>query len=184
MINMKKAAILMGLMGFCFTVIAQKYMTQSATIKFFSETPIENIDAVNNQVASVLDAKSGELAFSLLIRAFAFEKALMQEHFNEKYMESDKYPKSTFKGKIENFQIEDLTKEFSEYKVKGELSIHGISKEIEVTAQIKKDGKNIIAHSVFTVDVADYEIKIPATVRENISKTIELTVDAEYELVK
>lgn len=178
---MKKSVLFLGLIGLSLASMAQKYMTQSATIKFFSETPVENIEAVNNQVSTVLNAENGELAFSLLIKAFVFEKALMQEHFNEKYMESGEYPKSTFKGKIKDFDLENLSEEFSEYKVSGVLTIHGVSKEIEVNALMKKAGEQVLAKSTFQVEVADYEIKIPSTVRENIAKTIEITIDAEYE---
>jgi hypothetical protein len=178
---MKNIVLFIGLIGFSFATMAQKYMTQSGTIKFYSETPVENIEAINNQVSTVLNAENGELVFSLLIKAFVFEKALMQEHFNEKYMESDQFPKSTFKGKIKDFSLDKLSEEYTEFNVVGELTIHGVSQEIEITAKLKMSGDKIIANSTFQVEVADYEIKIPSTVRENIAKTIEITVDAEYE---
>lgn len=179
---MKKSVLFLGLIGLSLVSVAQKYMTQSATIKFFSETPVEDIEAENNQVSTVLNAENGELAFSLLIKAFVFEKALMQEHFNEKYMESDEFPKSTFKGKIEGFSLDKLSEEeFTEFKATGVLTIHGVSKEIEVVAELKMAGDQILAKSTFQVKVADYEIKIPSSVRDNIAKTIEITIDAEYE---
>lgn len=178
---MKKSVLFISLVVLSFAGMAQKYMTQSGTIKFFSETPVENIEAVNNQVSTVLNAENGELVFSLLIKAFVFEKALMQEHFNEKYMESDQFPKSTFKGKLLDFSLDQLSSEFTDFKVKGELTIHGVTKEIEIVAQLKLDGDQIVAKSNFTVEVADYEIKIPSAVRENIAKTIEITVNADYE---
>lgn len=178
---MKKSVLFISLVVLSFAAMAQKYMTQSGTIKFFSETPVENIEAVNNQVSTVLNAENGELVFSLLIKAFVFEKALMQEHFNEKYMESDQFPKSTFKGKLLDFSLDQLSSEFTDFKVKGELTIHGVTKEIEIVAQLKLEGDQIVAKSNFTVEVADYEIKIPSAVRENIAKTIEITVNADYE---
>ncbi|MAC94991.1 MAG: hypothetical protein CMC96_05785 [Flavobacteriales bacterium] len=178
---MKKSVLFISLVVLSFAGMAQKYMTQSGTIKFFSETPVENIEAVNNQVSTVLNAENGELVFSLLIKAFVFEKALMQEHFNEKYMESDQFPKSTFKGKLLDFSLDQLSSEFTDFKVKGELTIHGVTKEIEIVAQLKLEGDQIVAKSNFTVEVADYEIKIPSAVRENIAKTIEITVNADYE---
>lgn len=178
---MKKSVLFISLVVLSFAGMAQKYMTQSGTIKFFSETPVENIEAVNNQVSTVLNAENGELVFSLLIKAFVFEKALMQEHFNEKYMESDQFPKSTFKGKLLDFSLDQLSSEFTDFKVKGELTIHGVTKEIEINAQLKLEGDQIVAKSNFTVEVADYEIKIPSAVRENIAKTIEITVNADYE---
>lgn len=178
---MKKSALFLGLLGLSLAGMAQKYMTQSATIKFFSETSVENIEAVNNQVSTVLNAENGELAFSLLIKAFVFEKALMQEHFNEKYMESDEFPKSTFKGKIKDFSLDQLSEKFADFNVVGELTIHGVTKEIEGIAELKMSGDQIHAKSTFQVEVADYEIKIPSSVRDNIAKTIEITIDAEYE---
>lgn len=179
---MKKSILFIGLIGLSLASMAQKYMTQSATIKFFSETPVENIEAVNNQVSTVLNAENGELAFSLLVKAFVFEKALMQEHFNEKYMESDQFPKSTFKGKIKDFSLEKLSEKFTDFTIVGVLTIHGVSKEVELVAQLKLEKNQIHAKSKFQVEVADYEIKIPSTVSDNIAKTIEVTIDAEYEL--
>ncbi|MEQ8908531.1 MAG: YceI family protein [Vicingaceae bacterium] len=178
---MKRITIILGLFCLSSAIFAQKYMTQSATLKFFSETPVENIEAVNNQVATVINADNGEIVYSLLIKAFVFEKALMQEHFNEKYMESETYPKSTFKGKIEDFNIDDLSEEAKEYKVKGELTIHGVTKEIETIAKLSKVEGKVKALSNFSVEVADYDIKIPSTVRDNIAKTIAIKIDAEYE---
>ncbi len=163
-------------------VYAQKYMTQTGTIQFFSETPVENIEAINNQVSSVIDLESGQIVFSLLMKAFTFEKALMQEHFNEKYVESEKFPKATFKGTIDDHDELQLTSEPQEVEVQGELTIHGVTQNIETKASLMKDktGK-IVGKTTFEVKVADYDIKVPSTVRENIAETIEIKVNAEYE---
>lgn len=166
-----------------FNLQAQKYMTQNGNIQFFSETPVENIDAINNQVSSVIDMESGNLAFSLLMKAFTFEKALMQEHFNEKYVESEKFPKSTFKGSIKDFDKSKFTEGKHEVTVVGKLTIHGVTQEIEAPGTIEVKGDKLIVNSTFTVEVADYDIKIPSTVRDNIAKTIEIKVDAEYEAI-
>lgn len=162
---------------------AQKYLTQSGTITFFSETPMENIDAVNNQVSSVLNAENGELAFSLLMKAFVFEKALMQEHFNEKYVESPKFPKSTFKGTISSFDLSKLSDSSTEFPVKGKLTIHGVTKEVSAVMKISKSGEKINANSKFTINLDDFDIKIPAAVKDNISKTIDIKVKLDYEKV-
>lgn len=162
---------------------AQKYMTQNGTIQFFSETPVENIEAINKQVSSVIDMESGNLAFSLLMKAFTFEKALMQEHFNEKYVESEKFPKSTFKGSIKDFDKSKFTEGKHDVTVSGKLTIHGVTQEIEAPGTIEVKGDQLIVNAIFTVEVADYEIKVPSTVRENIAKTIEIKVNAEYDAI-
>lgn len=165
-----------------FTLTAQKFMTQSGTIKFFSKTPMENIDAVNNQVSSVFNLENGEVVFSVLMKGFVFEKALMQEHFNEKYVESDKFPKSNFKGSVKNFASVKLTDKPTEVMIAGKMTIHGVTKDIETKGTLTKvNDKSIKAASVFSVLLADYDIKVPAAVKENISESIEITVNLMYE---
>jgi polyisoprenoid-binding protein YceI len=160
---------------------AQKFMTQNGTISFYSKTAVEDIEAVNNQVSSVVDLESGNMAFSLLMKAFTFEKALMQEHFNEKYIESEKYPKATFKGQIIDMGNVKIGTEPTEVKVKGQLTMHGESNEIECVGTLVKKGDQIIMNSTFPITVADYKIKIPSAVEENIAKTVEVKVNGTYE---
>jgi len=179
---MKKMIMIVTFIGLCLTVISQRQMTRTGTIQFFSETDVEDIEAINNQVSSVLDLASGEMAYTLLMKAFSFEKALMQEHFNEKYVESDKYPKAKFKGKIIGFSPSKLTAKPTEFKVKGSLTIHGVTNEIEVTEKLWKNEKGeILGETTFTIKLADYKIEVPSTVRENISETIEIKVKVNYE---
>jgi hypothetical protein len=156
------------------TVQAQKYMTQNGTISFFSSTPVEDIEAVNNQVSAVLNAESGQIASVLLLKAFNFEKALMQEHFNEKYVESEKFPKSTFKGEILDYENLTVGESPTNVTIKGKLTIHGVTQEIEVqgTLSSKQSVMNLIFD--FDVDVADYDIEIPGPVKEKIAKTIKV----------
>jgi len=161
--------------------IGQRYITQNGNIQFFSETPVENIEAVNNQVSSVIDLANGNMAFSLLMKAFTFEKALMQEHFNEKYVESEKFPKSTFKGQILNFDKESLGEGLQQVKVSGELTIHGETQEIEAPGTMELKGEKLLVNSTFTIPLADYKVKIPAAVDDKIAETIEIQVKCEYE---
>lgn len=161
-----------------FSSFGQKYVTKNGHIKFFSAAAAENIEANNNQVNCALDASNGNLVFKVLIKSFEFEKALMEEHFNENYLESDKYPNSTFSGSIKNLAEIKLDQN-GEYKavVKGNLSIHGITKEVEQEGKlITKDGKVSLV-AVFKVKLEDYKVKIPKTVAENIAEEIEITVD-------
>lgn len=163
------------------TTNAQNYTTKNGKISFFSKTTLENIDAVNNQAISVLNAKTGSLAFSVLITGFLFKKSLMQEHFNDEYMESGKYPKATFKGNIADIATINFVKDGS-YKisVSGDLTIHGVTNKIKVPGTLTIKDKKINASTVFNILLADYKISIPKLVEGNISKSIELKVDCNY----
>ena len=114
------------------SVFAQKYMTKNGKITFNSDAPMEKIEGKNNQVKVIIDATTGDLAFQVLITSFEFKQALMQEHFNENYMESPKYPNSLFKGKITNAKDVNFTKN-GKYNavVEGDLTIHGVTKKVK-----------------------------------------------------
>ncbi len=155
----------------------QKLFTKSAKISFFSKTPMENISAVNSKAVSVWDLSSGQIEFSVLIKGFEFERALMQEHFNENYMESDSYPKATFKGVVENSSVAAFAKD-NIYKVKitGTLTMHGVTKPLSIPATITVKGGIVSASATFTVSAEDYGIKIPSLVAEKISKQITVNI--------
>lgn len=177
---MKKAAILFALL--CTTALsAQKLATRDGYIKFYSHAAVEDIEAENNQVSSVLDMSTGNFAFLVPIKGFVFEKALMQEHFNENYMESGQFPKATFKGSIENYESIDLNKDGT-YNVtfKGTMNIHGTDKEIaEEASFVVKEGTYKL-NATFNLSPEDYGVKIPASKKDNISSTLELTVKMDY----
>ena len=166
-------------------VHAQQYFTRNGRISFFSKATIENIKADNNQVISVINAKTGEVRFSVLNNAFHFPKAKMEDHFNEDYMESSKYPKSTFKGNITDLSKISFDKEGTyTAQVTGDLSMHGITKKVTAPVSFTiKDGK-LTASSVFPITLSDYNINIPDVVRDNISNHIEITATCNYELKK
>ncbi|PHN07954.1 YceI family protein [Flavilitoribacter nigricans] len=166
-------------------LFSQKYFTRAGKVTFTSEAPLEKIEAANEKATSVLDAASGKMEFAVLIKAFQFEKALMQEHFNENYMESSTFPKAVFKGQIVNPSAVDFSKDgIYEVKVAGDMTIHGVTKTIEVPGKIRIERGEISASSVFELTVADFNIKIPAVVRENIAKTVAVSIDLNYELLK
>lgn len=163
----------------------QNYITKTGHIKFYSETPIETIEAHNHAVNSALNPETGDLVFRVLIKSFEFEKALMQEHFNENYMESDVYPNATFKGKIGNLdEIKFFTDGSYDAIIKGDLTIHGVTKAIEEkgTFVVKED--MIQGKSIFNVLLEDYKIKVPGAVKKQISESIEVSVDIMLEEVK
>lgn len=182
---MKRITVILLCLGLVLTANAQKYMTRNGYIGFFSGTPIEDIKADNNQVASVIDISTGEIVFQVLIKSFKFAKALMEEHFNENYLESEKFPKSTFKGKITNLAAVDFSKPGQyEVIVEGDLNIHDVTNKVSVTGSIEVIPGGINANSKFNVVPEDYKIKIPAIVRENIAKIIEVTVAIRYSPVE
>jgi len=162
------------------TLFAQKFITKNGHIRFYSETPMETIEADNKQVNAAYDHESGMMVFKVLMKSFEFEKALMQEHFNENYVESDEYPNATFKGNVVNNTDIELGKlgELS-VKVKGTLTIHGVSKEVEAdgSMDIQKDGIHAIAK--FMIKPADFDIKIPGAVVKNIAEEIEVSIDVD-----
>jgi hypothetical protein len=158
------------------TSIAQeKYYTKSGVIRFESKAPLEDIEAINRSVVCVYDKSSNAIQFSMNIRGFEFKKALMQEHFNENYMESDRFPKAEFKGVI----IGDV-KGFGTFdvKAKGNLLIHGVTKEVEVPGKLNITEDKVQLNAEFTIAVADYKIIIPALVRDKIAKTVKVSVNA------
>ena len=162
-----------------------KYYTKTGKIEFSSKAPMEDIEAKNKTVAAILDTKTGAVQFSVLMKGFEFPKALMQEHFNENYIESDKFPRGEFKGRITNNQNVDYTKDGTyPAEINGKLTIHGVTKDIKTTGTIKVTGSKIDATSVFTVLLSDYKIKIPSLVKDKLSNNIKVTVDCKLEPLK
>ena len=160
---------------------AQKFVCKNGHVWFYSHTPIEDIEAHNNQVVSILDATTGDLAINLLVKAFEFKKAVMQEHFNENYMESDKYPKSTFKGKTINLDKINFKQDgIYPAEVSGDITIHNVTKPITTKGTIEVKGGTITAKAEFIALPKDYNIDIPSVVEKNIAKEIEVNLDATY----
>lgn len=177
---MKKSILLLILTLSC-GLQAQKLKTRSGYIKFFSDAQVEDISAENKQVSSIINLADGSFAFLVPITAFQFEKALMQEHFNENYMESGKFPKATFKGTIEGIQDINLEEDGErEVIFNGVMTIHGVSQEVQQKVLLKvKDGK-LSAEGEFPLKCSDYGIEIPATKADNISNELVITVRFDY----
>ncbi|TSA34139.1 MAG: YceI family protein [Porphyromonadaceae bacterium] len=166
------------------TATAQnRYFTKTGHIGFYSHTSIEDINAINDQVTSFFDIATGEMVFSVLGRSFQFAKPLMQEHFNENYMESEKFPKASFEGKIADLKTCDFTNS-GKYPVKvaGKLTIHGVTKDIEAAGNLTIDKDKITGESVFPINPEDYGIRIPSVVRQNIAESMKVTVQMNYQL--
>jgi len=161
-----------------FSAQAQRYVTKNGFIKFYSDAPLEKIEAINRQVNAAIDISTGDFVFKVLMKSFVFQKALMQEHFNENYVESDKFPEATFIGKVTNLKDINFSKEgVYNADVEGKLTIHNETKNIlaKGTFEVKQD--KLLGNAKFNLVVADYKIKIPNTVVNNIGKTVEVTVE-------
>ncbi|WP_298316519.1 YceI family protein [uncultured Aquimarina sp.] len=159
-----------------------KFLTKKGYTSFFSSTPIEDIKADNNQVLSIIDSSTGTIAISILMKSFMFEKSLMQEHFNENYVESDEYPKAIFKGQIIDFS--DANENETTVTIVGDITIHGITKKIEAKGKINKTEESIKLTGDFPIKVADFGIKIPSIVSNNIAKMIKVTFELDHKPYK
>jgi hypothetical protein len=157
-------------------------MTKTGKISFYSRSKVEKVEADNNEVSSILNTQTGELVFAVLLKSFHFERALMEEHFNENYVESSKFPKSTFKGKITNLAAVNFTKDGAyPVTVNGELTMHGVTKTVSSNGSVTVKAGKIAAFSKFSIKLKDYNITIPTLVGDKISEDIDLTVDCKYE---
>lgn len=163
---------------FAVTGQAQKYVTKNGFIRFYSDAPIEKIEGINRQVKAIIDVTTGEFYFMVLMKSFTFEKALLQEHFNENYVESDKFPNATFLGKIINIKEVNISKDGNyPVTVEGKLTMHGETKQISEKGTFEVMEGKLIGKAKFNIFLSDYKISIPNTVVNNISKTIEISVE-------
>lgn len=178
---------LLALLMFQQLTAQDKYFTKSGKVVFDATSPKspENIDGVNKTTTCVLDTKTGNLQFLLLMKSFEFDRALMQEHFNENYLESNKFPKSDFKGTIVNAAAVNFTKEgVYPVTVKGKLTIHGVTKEAEATGKISIKSGKIQVQSNFIVALSDYNVGIPQLVADKVAKQAKITVDCLLDPLK
>ncbi len=159
------------LIFFVTNLYSQRFITKEAEISFFSEAPIEDISAKNNKVSAVYDDETKQLVFQLNISDFIFPKPLMQEHFNENYLESDKFPKASFSGIVG--QLNEST------TATGTLKIHGESNEVEVKGILVNSNDSVMIDATFRIQLKDFNIKIPKIVMYNIAEEIEVTIIAK-----
>jgi hypothetical protein len=158
-------------------IFAQKFVAEKSFVSFFSHATIEDITAKNTKASSIFNSENGEIVYSIPIKDFQFVKSLMQEHFNEKYMDTEKFPKSTFQGKIVGFQQVDG---IQQVRAEGKLTIHGVTKDIDQPGTIEIQGKKIQMKSKFMITLADYNITRPQLLWQNIAEEVEVTVEFLY----
>lgn len=160
------------------TISQNKYLTKTGTVSFEASVPsFEEVAANNSTVTAILNAENGEFAALALVKGFRFKNALMEEHFNENYAESSKYPKATFKGTLSDFDFDSLK---STYNVSGELEFHGVSKSFEnISVNISQDGSTLIMSGSFKANPADFNIEIPSIVRKKIAESVDVSFTFE-----
>jgi len=151
---------------------AQQYLTRQGNISFDAGSPLEDITAKSESASAVYDISSEKLGVQVLMTSFVFKRALMQEHFNENYVESETYPKASFKGL------------FKEGRAVGTLTIHGVSKEVDVPAEVAVQGEEASLRAEFPVTIEDFKVEIPGTVREKIDAEAKIIVDCTMKLRK
>lgn len=178
---MKQLLFLSAFIAIAATSFSQIYSTKTAQIEFYASTPLENVDAVNNEAESKMLQKNGQIIFAVLIQGFHFRNNLMEHHFNEDYMETTKYPKADFKGFITNISSVDFTKN-GKYNVtaQGSLTIHGVTKNITVPGVIEVTDGKVSATSTFSIHLKDYNVT-GSYIGSKIAEQVRITVNCKYD---
>ena len=162
-----------------------KYFTKKGKVYFNASAKMEKVEATNRSAISVIDTKTGNIQFAVLLKGFEFEKALMQEHFNENYVESDKYPKAEFSGLVLNNADIPYSQEGNyTAKVKGKLTLHGQTKEVQAEGKITVKNGSLTLNAEFIILLSDFKIDIPNLVKDNISNDTKISVDCLMEPLK
>ena len=163
---------------FPFLLNAQRFIIEKSSVVFFSKAAIEDITAQNIKAIGIFDIGSGEIAFSIPVNEFVFAKSLMQEHFNEKYLETEKFPKSTFQGKVSGFQAGAQGSQL--VHATGKLTIHGITKEVDIQGSAEKEKDHLTIKTKFIVVLGDYGIARPQLLWQNIAEQVEVTIEFTF----
>ncbi len=152
---------------------AQKYSTKTGKISFEASVPLfEDVYAENNNSTAIFNADTGDIASLAMVNTFSFKSSLMQEHFNENYAESAKYPKTSFKGKIQNFNKSDLSAKPKSYTISGTLNFHGVDNAVQSTANIYMKDDKIVVQGKFVAKTAHYKVKIPKMVAAKVTENV------------
>ena len=165
-------------MAISFAGYGQKYISEKGSVSFYSHATIEDIKAENKKATSIFDAGTGDIAFSVAIKDFMFAKTMMQEHFNEKYMETEKFPKSTFQGKIVGFDA--IKKGPQQVKAQGKITLHGVTRTLDVPGTMEVQGNRILMKSVFVAKLVDYNITRPEIMFQKIAEQVDVTIDFTF----
>ena len=179
---MKRLILVIALIFYTYKITCQQlYTNKGETIFDGSKESFEPIKATNNNSVSIIDTNNGNIAALIYIKDFEFRLGLMQEHFNENYMYSSKFPKSTFEGVIQNFNYDKLENNYTNFIIEGEIEIKGVKKNISTVATIKKTFEGIDLNTNFNIKLSDYDIKIPRLVFKKIDENVKVSLNYSYE---
>ena len=171
--KLKSCFLLLFLFFFGIVGAQQKYSTKTGVIVFEASVPsFEEVKAKNENTSAILNSSNGEFAALVLVQGFRFKVALMEEHFNENYMESSKFPKAIVKGKLEGFALEDISEEQAEIPLKGTITIHGVTHPLETMVKINREGDGLAMQAAFSLDPKKFDIKIPKIVSNKIANEV------------
>jgi polyisoprenoid-binding protein YceI len=169
-----RSPLLLLIAVFCIlTAQGQKFITEKSEVTFFSSATLEDITATNKKASGLFNTETNEIVFSIPISEFKFKKSLMQQHFNEKYMDTEKFPKSTFQGIVSGFKKE--AKGSQQVYATGKLTIHGVTKDVQINGTIDSSDPKLIMKAVFNVKLEDYNITRPQLLWQNIAEQVEVT---------
>lgn len=176
---MIKSLIIATLILMTNVVLAQKMMTRTGEIKFEATMPgaLDDIAAINSTVSCILDQATGDFVALALVKAFKFKAPLMEEHFNENYIESSKFPKATFKGKITNFDASKINVSKTSYDLEGDLTMHGVTNKIKTKITLFLSSGKLNANANLIVKIKDYKIDIPSIVKNKISDNVNMKIN-------
>ena len=179
---MKKTIIVSIALILANVTFAQRMLTRSGEIKFDASMPnLVEIAGKSNTVSAILDQATGNFATSAIIKSFRFKSPLMEEHFNENYLESSKFPNSTFRGKIAGFDSKKLSAAKTAYDIEGDLTLHGVTKKIKTKIYLSLDGARVAVKGNFSVHAQDYNIEIPSLVKEKFAEQIKVSFDFDLD---
>lgn len=176
---MKRLFVLIELFLLCGYAEGQSFKSSDSEVVFFSSAPLEDIKATNADGSGLFNAGTGAIAFVIPITGFEFRKSLMQQHFNENYLESGKYPQATFEGRLKDYNLQSVGPQ--QVLAEGRMTIHGVTRDVRIKGQFTKLGDNIEMQSKFWIKVADYDIDIPRVVFYNIAEEVEVTVTFRFQ---
>ncbi|RAR75632.1 YceI family protein [Flavobacterium aciduliphilum] len=175
---MKKTIVTLICLVFSSVLFSQKVMTRSGEIKFDATVPgaMDPVVGTSNTVSAILDKATGDFVVQGMVKSFKFKSPLMEEHYNENYMESDKLPKTTFKGKIVGFDGKNGT-----YDVEGDLTIHGVTNKVKTKVTVSNAGGSVTVSGTFTVKLNDYKLEVPAMAKKTLAETAKISIKLELE---
>ena len=179
---MKKVLLILAALVFTSISFGQKLLTRSGEIKFDASMPnLVEIAGKSNTASAILDQATGNFASSVIIKSIRFKAPLMEEHFNENYLESSKFPNSTFKGKIAGFDAKKINASKVAYDIEGDLTLHGATKKVKTKIYLSSNGTKVGASGNFTVHAQDYGIEIPSLVKEKFAEQIKVSFDFDLD---